>query len=116
MENTCSGILLAESRGLGELLRASSTSLIAYGHRLAVIHSFHLVAEYISSIRVRFCRFPIFFSATPLVECVFTPTNASFCLRFLCLLPVVCFKYTLVGVIRFYDDNPYSDCIAEKLL
>ena len=103
LENSCSGILIVESCGLGELLRASFASIISYGHRLDVMHSFHLVVEYIRSVKLDSL---IICSTKPLVKCAFTPANVIFLpLICACLLPVMCFKYAIFGVIIFYDDT-----------
>ena len=48
LENICSGILLLESFGIGELLRASFDNLIEYGHMLDMMISLHLVNDYTS--------------------------------------------------------------------
>ena len=82
LENICSGVLLAESCGLGELLRASLVSLVEYVHRLVVIHLSRLVDEYTSSVQVSYHRSFILFSAKILVKYSFTPANVSFFLSF----------------------------------
>ena len=85
LENICSGVLLAESCGLGKLFRTSFSSLIAHGHRLAVTNYFHLVADHISFVQVRYYRSFIIFVAKSLVQCAFIPINVIFVSHF-CML------------------------------
>lgn len=58
---------LALSCGLGEVFNVLLVSLFEKGHVLVLTHLSHLEEANISSVCVRSYRYPIYFSATPLV-------------------------------------------------
>ena len=116
MEYISSIILFAESYCLGELAMASFAGLIAYGNMLVIMYPFHLVDEYITSVRIRYCRPFIILCKVISEMCIHSCKCEFLSTIFAGLLTIMCFEYAMIGAIRFYIDTSIQAVLLKTSL